>query len=308
MSARANVGGLLGLHALTSLHPGAGTALDVIDLPVQRERHTQWPTVPGTALKGVLRDAARHGTGEASLDQADRHEDVTSAFGPPTAEADKHAGALSFTDARILAFPVRSLKGVFAWTCCPAVLERLQRDAAIARIPAGWRIPPVNADQALVTNDAINVASNRVVLEEYDFARIDGDVTAIADWIADQLLPRTDAFEATRSRLRRAFVLLSDDDFTHFARHATEVTARIALDAETKTVRKGALFYQELLPAETLLYSVVLASPSRSARAMPASTVMAYLRKVLPPVVQIGGDETTGKGLCATRLDAQAEG
>ena len=30
---------LLYLHAITSLHPGSGTALGVVDLPVQRERY-----------------------------------------------------------------------------------------------------------------------------------------------------------------------------------------------------------------------------------------------------------------------------
>src|SRR5262245_26920412 len=43
-------GGLLGLHALTALHPGSGAALGTVDLPVQRERHTHWPTVAGSAL------------------------------------------------------------------------------------------------------------------------------------------------------------------------------------------------------------------------------------------------------------------
>ena len=52
---------VLYIHALTSLHPGSGTALGVVDLPVQRERHTQWPTIPGSALKGVLRGLIRDG-------------------------------------------------------------------------------------------------------------------------------------------------------------------------------------------------------------------------------------------------------
>ena len=46
---------LLFIHALTGLHPGGGTALGVVDLPVQRERHTHWPTIPGSSLKGVMR-------------------------------------------------------------------------------------------------------------------------------------------------------------------------------------------------------------------------------------------------------------
>jgi CRISPR-associated protein Cmr4 len=46
---------LLMIHALTGLHPGSGTALGVVDLPVQRERHTAWPLIPGSSLKGVKR-------------------------------------------------------------------------------------------------------------------------------------------------------------------------------------------------------------------------------------------------------------
>ena len=122
---------ILGLHAQTSLHPGSGTALGTVDLPVQRERHTLWPTIPGSALKGVLRDACRdhvkaeHGGDRAKANRENRR--LTAAFGPPTESAAEHAGALSVTDARLLAFPVRSLKGVFAWVTCPAVLERLAR-------------------------------------------------------------------------------------------------------------------------------------------------------------------------------------
>ena len=39
---------LLFIHALTGLHPGSGTALGVVDLPVQRERHT--PLADGPRL------------------------------------------------------------------------------------------------------------------------------------------------------------------------------------------------------------------------------------------------------------------
>ncbi len=231
------MGALLFIHAQTGLHPGSGTALGTVDLPVQRERHTQWPIIPGSTLKGILRDACRRRGGN--------NPDLFAAFGPETAEADKHAGALSLTDARILAFPVRSLKGVFAWVTCRAVLERLQRDLTLIQ-----------------------------------------------------------ANGPTQERLKKHLVILHDDDFTHFARHATEIVARVGLDYERKTVKSGALFYEEFLPAETLFYSVVLASPSRrEGYERSASQILRYLRDNMPPVLQIGGDETIGKGLCAVRLD-----
>ena len=121
---------VLFVHALTSLHPGSGTALGAVDLPVQRERHTKWPLIPASSIKGVLRDACRpENEGEKNKWEA--------VFGPEKIEAGSdasYAGALSFTDARILAFPVRSLNGVFAWTTCPGVLQRHARDLALAGV------------------------------------------------------------------------------------------------------------------------------------------------------------------------------
>jgi CRISPR-associated protein Cmr4 len=77
----------------------------------------------------------------------------------------------------------------------------------------------------------------------------------------------------------------------------------VGLNYETKTVKSGALFYQEFLPAETLFYAVVLANPSRSRREADGATLLGALQEYLRGgVLQIGGDETTGKGFCAVRL------
>jgi CRISPR-associated protein Cmr4 len=326
------VGSLLGLYAQTSLHPGAGTALGAVDLPVQRERHTHWPTVAGSALKGILRDACREKiAARADLDDLARHDDKEAegdqpakraerkgtprdradatleldvVFGPPTAGSSEFAGALSVTDARLLAFPVRSLKGVFAWVSCPAVLDRLQRDAALAGQATGWQVPAVKANEVLVPPDCPCLIGQHVVLEEFEFHKVAGDATAAGRWVADHLLPDRAEFQATRARFLRQFLLLSDDDFTHFARHATEVSARIGLNYESKTVKGGALFYQEFLPPETVLYSVVLANASRARNGggKDAAGVLRFLSDNVPGLLQVGGDETTGKGFCATRL------
>jgi CRISPR-associated protein Cmr4 len=291
---------LLFLHAQTSLHPGSGTALGTVDLPVQRERHTHWPVVPGSTLKGILRDVCRRAGGN--------NDDLFAAFGPETAEADKHAGALSLADARILAFPVRSLKGVFAWVSCLAVLERLVRDLSLVQtngeplqLPAS---PP--KDRALCHQDSpLLVDGNTLVLEEFEFER-SGDADTAARWISEHAFGPGDRF--TPQRFRTHFVVLHDDDFTHFVRHATEVVARVGLDYEHKTVKRGALFYEEFLPAETLFYSFVLASSSRrEGHTKSAHEILSYVRGNLPQVLQIGGDETTGKGICAVRLDVGQE-
>jgi CRISPR-associated protein Cmr4 len=289
------------IQALTSLHPGSGTALGVVDLPVQRERHTNWPVIASSTLKGILRDAVRRNTHSRNGDL----QDLYAAFGPETAEADKHAGALSLTDGRILAFPVRSLRGVFAWVTCNGVLRRLQRDLALLSSPAGslgqLRLPSSAPDknQALCPQKSpLIVDSNKLVLEEFEFLRT-GDENGVARWIAQHAV----ADAATQERITNHLVVLHDDDFTHYVRHSTEVLPRIAINYETKTVKTGALFYQEFLPPETLFYSILLANASRrEGHKKAAREILDYVAQHLPPVLQIGGDETIGKGWCAIKL------
>jgi CRISPR-associated protein Cmr4 len=301
------VSGLLLLHAHTALHPGSGTALGTVDLPVQRERHTQWPVIPGSSLKGVLRDCCRQQVPGKRGKEADADDNLVTAFGPPTADADKHAGALNLSDARICAFPVRSLRGVFAWVTCPAVLNRLNRDLSIAGLQQLGPVPAVGADEtACAAGSPLLVDGDKIVLEEFEFTRT-ADADKVSEWVAGHF--SEDA--PTQQRMKTHLAILSDDDFTHFVRHATEVVARVGLDYERKTVRQGALFYQEFLPAETLFYAVVFANPSRrEATRKSAAEILDYLSQSLQRVrvLQIGGDETIGKGLCVARLYQGKEG
>jgi CRISPR-associated protein Cmr4 len=295
---------LLFIHALTSLHPGTGTALGHVDLPVQRERHTGWPLIPASSLKGILRGKCRGQNSDEERKQ------WLAVFGPETSSAAAHAGALSLTDARILAFPVRSLKGVFAWVSCPGALERLARDLSLlgeAFAPPGFPVNfPRPAPNQAAFGESLAVEKDAIVLEEYDFnlAGEDG-LREVAGWVAEHGL----ADEPTRKRFQSHLAVLHDDDFSYFVRHATEVTARIGLNYDTKTVKEGALFYEEFLPPETLFYAVVLAEASRSDKQrMNAAQVLDYVRGKMPDVLQIGGNETTGKGLCAVRLSNGKEG
>jgi CRISPR-associated protein Cmr4 len=283
---------LMFVHALTSLHPGSGTALGVVDLPVQRERHTNWPTIAGTSLKGVLKAEAQ--SGETKLDPAT----LAAVFGPDTDHAADHAGAIAFTDARILAFPVRSLKGVFAWVTCPEALGRLRRDLELSSLDRLPDPPRLDDGKAIVAKGSPLRQGNGLVLEEFAFDAVEG-VEPIAGWIADHSTDDKD----TKQRLKERLVIIDDDSFSHFVQHATEVTARIALHYETKTVKRGALFYEEYLPPETMLYSVVLAERSRSnSRKMTAAEVLDTLTSFGLQTVQIGAGETIGKGLCALRF------
>lgn len=296
---------LLGFYAETPLHPGTGQAIGAVDLPVQRERHTGYPLIPGSSIKGVLRAAAERVYGNG--DQR-----VSILFGPSNERASEHAGALGVTDARILLFPVRSLFGVFAWITCPFVLERFHRDASLVGLPleswpqAAALQPP--QDQVLVALQSAVIREGEVTLEEFTFpAQRQEAVQQTAQCIANYVFPALPEYEPWRTRVARHLVILPDNDFADFVRFATEVVARIALDDDTKTTsgKGGNLWYEEQLPSETVMYSLLLASrPRRQSNGLQsAADVLAELQRLALERVQVGGDETVGRGIVAVRLE-----
>lgn len=309
---RATVGTLLSLHALTSVHWGAGASIGTVDLPIQRERHTDWPNGAGSALKGVLRDACREGLQlNGNRKAADEDPRIRRLFGSAKSGSEEsNAGALSVSDARLLAMPVRSLKGVFAWISCPTVIDRLKRDASLVglSLPDGAYEP---ADQqAFVTRDCPLKVSNNEYLQLDDETLKVGttSIDVLAEWIGRHCLPDSPEYVSTRNRFIRQFVIVPDNVFTHFSKYATEVVARIGLDYNTRTVKTGALFYQELLPAESLMYAVLLVNSSRTGNdAASGADTLISLHELLKcmQTLQVGGDETTGKGFCAVHFSSR---
>ena len=287
---------LLVLHARTPLHPPTRPPNRVVDQPGQREVHTEFPLIAATGLKGALRAKA-----ERAFSQEPAA--VKILFGPDTQAASEGAGAVAVTDARCLAFPVRSLQQVFVWVTCPLVLRRLGRDLALAGGGGPPSPPPVAAGIALCASrfDA------PLVLEELALAvRTDADWQTAAAQIAALAPPDVQA------DLRERLVLVSDGDFKHFVRYCTQVSARIALGPRKTTSDGGNLWYEETLPPESLFYGLLLADRPRVAEgsAMSAADVLDKLSDLLEraPYLQVGGNETVGQGWCRVRLHGAGEG
>lgn len=301
---------ILFLRAQTAMHPGAGTSVGAIDLPIQRERFTGWPIVQGSSIKGVLRDRYRASLvsgGDASTSEAaDNHKDVTTLFGADTNHED-HAGAVSVTDARVLAFPVRSAKGVFAWATCPAAVARLLQDLAmVGHKPPITHLDDIADDRAALPQPAqalLLLPQNRLILEDLLFTLEEAQTKGITE-LAKWLMPRIGDGAPLHNPENR-LVLVSDNAFTHYVRHTTELVTRIRLEYKTKHVVKGALFTLELIPAETLLYSALLIeSPRGGSMNLKPAEMCTNLHDVLnDKLLQIGGEETTGKGWCRARID-----
>jgi CRISPR-associated protein Cmr4 len=303
------------IRAQTALHPGAGSGIGVIDLPIEREPHTNWPAIPGSSIKGVLRDAARnhHSQKHGSRKNADGSPDVADIFGTPTSVQETRAGALSVSDARILLFPVRSMKGVFAWVTCVEALRRFARDAALTGVhllpkPPSTAPGPDTAWPAENSPLAIESQGKKsLLLEEFDFSAVPPptDAQNCIHALAEMLFTNP----SDRGDLLQRLVVLNGDDFTHFVRHSTHVRARIAIDYDTKIVREGALFYEEFLPPETIMYSMLFAASARSQSELAPSAVLGAVRDIVGqlPYLQIGAGETTGCGICTVAIHCGKE-
>jgi CRISPR-associated protein Cmr4 len=275
------------LHALTPLHVGAGAGLGFIDLPVMREKATGWPMVPGSAVKGVLADSH-----DASAEKREGKPLMTAAFGTG-GEDNANAGALVFTDARLVCLPVRSLYGTFAWVTCKLALDRLARDlkaAGKADVPA--TAPP--SENALVAElSVLNGGKEKVYLGELDFRKEAlSEATQWATFLKKALFPDDTDWQA---EFQKRFVIVSEDSFNFFSETATEVNARIKMDSERRIVDKehGALWYEESLPAETVLAGLVWCDRIPAARQGTEEQMMDLVKSV---TLQIGGKATVGRG------------
>lgn len=272
------------LHALSALHCGTGQSAGIVDLPIARDRATQLPLVPGSSLRGVLREWFHNNPANQPLE--------TVLFGPRSKGDDDvlHAGALAMGDAHLLLLPIRALAGIVAYATCPFILKRYAKD--IRNPPS---VPHATDTEARHANQNANQIEGKVVLEDLDLTPHHcTEAEAWATRIAAAIFP-DDQMDA-QTDLKQRFLILSDSVFSFLAETATEVRARIAIDASTGVVKKGALWYEENLPAETVLWGIYALSDSR---AKDRQDKAADLAQKIPQrlLLQLGGKAGVGRGL-----------
>jgi|SRR5690625_1724611 len=278
----------LGLMAETAVYAGASAANHVIDLPIMREHNTGWPVVFGSAVKGALRAKANNISMERQL--------LVTLFGPDTNNASDHAGSLLISDARLLWLPVRSLTTQFRYVTCPDLLVRWQRD----RQRAGLSVEPLELPN-IATNEAIVVEMTKnLFLEEYVYTPISTgiELTRLVNELA--VLAGRDVDDVSAK-----LTIINNDQFALLCRAAIPVNAHIAIENTTKTVKPGALWYAESLPAESLLYTLIGAHASRNTTVKKtADELLQAIRMELfaTPYLQLGGNETTGMGWCKVEI------
>lgn len=292
-------------HALSSLHVGSGSSVDVIDLPLARERATGYPYIPGSAVKGSLRALI-------SASQPEKEEDCLFGYRDRKnagEDRDTFAGALAPSDARLLFLPVRSFRGVFAFVTASIPLRRLARmleeanavDArkladlkALVKAVAGLAEEESDGTTvAMVAPGCVVAADSRITLEDQEYRkREDPRVQELSNLVKDCILPGEDDYLGSR------VCIVPDGAFQNLAQQATEVAARIRIDEKTRTVASGALWNEENLPAETVLVGIIHSFGARDNRSAvnPREALDALWSGEETRIHTFGGKETIGHG------------
>lgn len=304
------------LYAVSPVHMGAGQAIGVIDNPIQRERHTGHPCFAGSGIKG----AVRHGFEQLcqGTEQDRPIKDLIKVlFGPESGSSELHAGALSFGDAQLVALPVRSLRGGYVYATCPQALARAQRLLGLCGATANWPALTVEPGHCLLANPAL-LAGDRLHLEAFEYTAQEAECPAVKGIAADlaaRALPADAVYAFFAEKLKTDLVVLSDTDFGYFAEHAMLVETHVCIDPDTGAAKGTGLFYTENLPPESLLIAPLMASQTRTGQKKEdkegwendAKDVLIKLTSLLTarPLLQLGGDATTGRGLVLAKVAAQ---
>jgi CRISPR-associated protein Cmr4 len=281
-------------RAISPLHCGAAEGSGGIDLPVTRERTTGHPIIPASSLKGVWRDYCK-----SLWSDNKNNKKVEIAFGPdPEAgDADKkrfYAGCLGFTDAQILFLPVRASSGTFAMITCPLQVRRYFEFRRLSGLvdergagmeihgPAENTFSPLSKDHPFSRNGAIFLEDEELKI----------NTVASDKWTA--CIPS--AFDIPE-RLRKRTALVSDEVFRWFCRNGLEVVAHNILNEDKQSDN---LWYEEVVPSDSIFFSLVLTSPPHQSGEERTNDNGKYLSKLAStevPFFQVGGHETTGRGL-----------
>ncbi len=248
------------IYAETQIHAGSGPDVGIVDLPIQRERTTGFPIIQG--IKGSIRSSKL------------LNDEV---FGSKPGEDKILPGKLAFSEAKILLFPVRSADRIFVWVTCPLVLKRFAN-----AIDIDIKIPVIDDHEtAKIAKKSKN--EGEIWIEDLVF-KVDKDetISKIAENISE-CAPD----DYIKEKIKNDLVLVSDLMFTDIVKTMTEVVPRIRIN-EDGIVQERALWYEEYLPQDTVMYFVI--------RSIAGDNNSAEINKLEKKYISIGGKETVGKG------------
>jgi len=296
---------LMLLYCEENVHAGAGSSTGTIDLPIQRESHTGYPKIESSSLRGAIRESIKD---SISNNEKSKFESV---FG--NWDNGDQQSAIDFPDAKLLLFPVRSFKGVFAWITCPMVLNRFKKDCLNwFGIDLGYTISDFENNEIITISDSLlelpNDENKEVLLEEFLFKKTNKqsipkiNEQEFGTWLSNQYNIGGTIAPGLISHINSKLAIISDDVFRDFVQLYTVKITRNRINPESGTADGNGLFNEEFLPSESILYSFALTTNEFKKDGISAAEAMTFFVGKFSKLFRLGGDKGIGKGLIRQSL------
>ena len=266
------------LYSLAPIHCGGEGDLGNI-LDIAREAHTNFPYVPGSSLRGSLRDEVKQYGGEKITDTL---------FGKELGNGTQMGvHQVWFGDARLLWVPMRTMAmqgtDVFTWVSCPSLI----RDHALVARKSAALFPdhPVGDRPGtyLIADAEIKVSA---LTEEQK-----STIALAGNW-------HDDLKTAVQPTWERSRIILPDANFQILMEHSLWTQVRNKIQAESNGVNQAGsaeVFWTDIcIPRDTILYYPWGYSllPEKSVTSQEHEMMIAVLQGLL----QVGGQANVGRG------------
>ncbi len=237
---------------LDPIHIGTGgTNLGIVDNTIVREAGSNIPIIPGTSLSGAARMYAAMLMGD--LDAAgskklkSTENPVSYTFGyinGSNQEQTSKAGVVSFSDARIVLFPVFSSEGTI-WVTTKAMLNEIGVD--VKRLD-------LDEEKAYHLGEAGENSKIKIGWLYIDVEKLAEEKPKL-DGLAEK---------SEWSVVEQKIYMVSDKLFTQIVNDNLETRTSVAINPETGAAEDQALFTYEAIPRATWFISKVIQDDFRS--------------------------------------------
>jgi CRISPR-associated protein Cmr4 len=260
------------LYSLAPIHCGGEGDLGNL-LEIAREVHTNFPYIPGSSLRGGLRNELLQYQGQEVSDRL---------FGRElTGSTQMGVHQVWFGDARLLWVPMRTLslqgRDVFSWVSCHSLI----RDHGILSKQPKAIFP----DHAVGSRPGTYTVADATVEVQRLSPEQEAAIAFTGEWPAD-------LGEPTRQNWQENRMVLPDDDFQVLMEHSLWTQIRNKIQENTGSAE---VFWTDVcIPRDTIFYYGWGYAPQKSDPVTP--TDHEALTEVLSGLIQVGGQANVGRG------------
>ena len=258
------------LYSLAPIHCGGEGDLGNIS-EIAREVHTNFPYIPGSSLRGSLRNEILEYQGK---DTADR------LFGKELADG-MGVHQIWFGDARLLWVPMRTMsvsgKDVFTWVSCPTLL----RDCALISRREFTGFP----DYAVGSQAGeYRVADAKIKVEAMTQAQKQS-IDLNDNWSSS-------LGNDTKSHWEENRIILPDNNFQVLMEHSLWTQVRNRIDENSGSA--GIFWTDVCIPRDTIFYYPWGYSVAKNEPII--SSDHDVMKEILTGLIQVGGQANVGRG------------